>query len=92
MVLSGYLITRSLEKMRGQVTGAGLLSFHTKRLTRLVPALYIMLALGWLAGLEEFRDNILWHAGFLTNVHMALTGEWVGFLSHLWSLATQEQF
>ena len=51
-----------------------------------------MIAVGWLAGLEEFRDNIAWHAGFLPNVHMAITGEWAGFLSHLWSLAMQEQF
>lgn len=92
MVLSGYLITRSLLKMRGNVTCSGLLSFHGRRITRLLPALYTMLALGWLTGLEEFRDNIFWHAGFLTNVHMAVTGEWAGFLSHLWSLALQEQF
>ncbi|HEY5777275.1 MAG TPA: hypothetical protein VIT00_00980 [Terrimicrobiaceae bacterium] len=50
MVLSGYLITRSLTKLRGNVSCGGLLSFHARRLTRLLPALYIMLAVGWLAG------------------------------------------
>jgi peptidoglycan/LPS O-acetylase OafA/YrhL len=50
----------------------GLLSFHARRLARLLPAVYIMIAVGWLAGLEEFRDNIAWHAGFLPNVHMCL--------------------
>ena len=62
MMLSGYLITRSLEKMRGQVTGAGLLSFHARRLTRLLPALYhagLGLAVG-LGGVSRQHPMARW--------------------------------
>lgn len=89
-LLSGYLITRSLLKQSPSIPQ--LASYHARRFTRLLPALYLMLAVGWLAGLTEFRDHFAWHAGFLTNIQMIVTDEWAGGLSHLWSLAVQEQF
>jgi hypothetical protein len=84
MVLSGYLITRSLEKMRGQSPAR---ACYISRQTPDTPVPPYHAGLGRLSG-WRFRDNILWHAGF----HECAYGEWVGFLSHLWSLATQEQF
>jgi len=93
-MLSGFFVTGSLLRMKqsDQINWSTLQSFHFRRLARLLPAFYILLAVGWLAGLEEFREGLGWHALFLSNVKMAATGEWAGGLSHLWSLANQEQF
>ncbi|GAB4175892.1 MAG: acyltransferase [Terrimicrobiaceae bacterium] len=94
-VLSGYLMFSSLEKLRaapGGVTLVSLVAFHLRRLARLVPALYLLLAVGAALGTFYYIDNWLWHALFLSNVMMAFTGEWSGTLSHLWSLSVQEQF
>ncbi len=89
-LLSGYLITRSLLKQSPSIPQ--LAAYHARRFTRLLPALYFMLAVGWLVGRTEFRDHLAWHAGFLTNILMVSSGEWAAGLSHLWSLAVQEQF
>jgi peptidoglycan/LPS O-acetylase OafA/YrhL len=89
-LLSGYLITRSILK-RG-MGPARMASYHARRFARLLPALYVMLLVGWLAGLEEFRGGLGWHAGFATNFKMVADNDWSGSLSHLWSLAVQEQF
>lgn len=93
-MLSGFFVTGSLFRMKegNQINWSTLQAFHFRRLARLLPAFYILLAVGWIAGFEEFRDGLAWHALFLSNVKMAWTGEWAGSLSHLWSLANQEQF
>ncbi|MEX1117909.1 MAG: acyltransferase [Terrimicrobiaceae bacterium] len=93
-ILSGYLITKSLFKMQetGRTGAVAIAGFHLKRLARLLPALYLMLLVGWFSGLPEFREGILWHLTFLSNIYMALTGEWAGHVSQMWSLSMQEQF
>jgi peptidoglycan/LPS O-acetylase OafA/YrhL len=89
-LLSGYLITRSI--MKRPMGPAQMASYHARRLARLLPALYVMLLVGWVAGLEEFRDGLGWHAAFATNFQMVAKDDWSGSLSHLWSLSVQEQF
>ncbi|MCX7869518.1 MAG: acyltransferase, partial [Terrimicrobiaceae bacterium] len=93
-LLSGFLITGTLEKVRagGGADAGWLIGFHLRWFARLAPALYLLLAMGWLAGLREYREGWLWHGLFLSNVKMAAAGEWAASLSHLWSLAMQEQF
>jgi len=61
-------------------------------LARLLPALYLMLLVGWFSRLPEFREGLFWHLAFLSNIYMAFTGEWAGHLSQMWSLSMQEQF
>jgi len=63
-----------------------------RRIVRLLPALYAMLFVGILFGVPYFRETWHWHAFGLTNFHIVHTDDWVGTLSHLWSLAVQEQF
>lgn len=91
-LLSGYLITLSLMKMQNNPKAGQIFSFHIRRLVRLLPALYAMLAVGWLTGLSEFREGWTWHVTFLTNVQMTIQDDWSGLASHLWSLSIQEQF
>lgn len=93
-IISGFLITGTLCRMHadGKPTAFQMTGFHFSRLVRLAPVLYLMLLVGWFSGLPEYRDGLLWHLGFLSNIKMAFTGEWAGSISQLWSLSKQEQF
>ncbi len=66
--------------------------FHARRLLRLCPPLYLALAVGWIMGIPEIRNDLLWHLGFATNFYVVKTGYWPLAVSHLWSLSVQEQF
>lgn len=96
-LLSGYLITLSVWKLGTPAEGAkdywsGMGAFHLRRMTRLVPVLYLMLLLGVVMGLPEYVEGIGWHFAFLSNFYALHLGYWPGGASHLWSLSLQEQF
>ena len=38
------------------------------------------------------RDTFWWHALYVSNVQIVMSGEWPGAISHFWSLAVEEQF
>jgi peptidoglycan/LPS O-acetylase OafA/YrhL len=92
-VLSGFLITRILLGLRDDTDRiAALRIFYIRRALRIFPAFYLTLALAWLADVPLARETFAWHAAYLSNVLVFLTGTWPGSLSHLWSLAVEEQF
>jgi peptidoglycan/LPS O-acetylase OafA/YrhL len=97
-LLSGYLITLSLWKLQDKHGGRlrnfsqVVARFHARRICRLLPIIGVLLVIGWLCGIEEYRETWLWHATFLTNLYIVVHNEWIGSLSHLWSLSLQEQF
>jgi len=95
-VLSGYFITISLWKLmaanEGRRLGVSLVVFHSRRFIRVLPALYLSLAIGALIGLPEVREAIGFHLSFLSNFYVATVGYWPPAVSHLWSLSVQEQF
>jgi len=97
-VLSGYLITLSLWKQReahqtdGTSWNRAMGWFHTKRIARLLPAFWLLLAAGFLLGIEDMTEYWLWHAAFLSNFLFLDLGYWHGTTAHLWTLALQEQF
>lgn len=104
-VISGYLITRILhqELREGRFSVAG---FYVRRVKRLFPALYLMLATTMLLGLvmlppHELRELAMSCAatvGFVANfLFYGLSGYFDGQaelkpLLHTWSLAVEEQF
>ena len=104
-VISGYLITRILhEELReDRFSIAG---FYVRRVKRLFPALYLMLAVSMLLGLvmlppDELRElarTCLATIGFVANfLFHDLSGYFDGQselkpLLHTWSLAVEEQF
>ena len=51
-----------------------------------------MLGLAVWADVPLARATWAWHAAYLSNVYIALEGQWQGHLSHFWSLAVEEQF
>ena len=97
-VLSGYLITGILLRCRDLVQsgveppGFALRQFYIRRFLRIFPIYYAILVAGWLLHDQLIRETMLWHVSYLSNVYLALRGEWQGSISHLWSLSVEEQF
>jgi peptidoglycan/LPS O-acetylase OafA/YrhL len=99
-VLSGFLITGILLDTRG--SPSFFRSFYARRLLRIVPLYTATLlvfcvalpaALPNHAGFQALRADAPWYWAYLANVLVAWRG-WPDFapLSHLWSLAVEEQF
>ncbi|HEY6471361.1 MAG TPA: acyltransferase [Acidimicrobiales bacterium] len=100
-VLSGFLITSLLLAERDRSQRIGLKNFWQRRARRLFPALGCAVALALLASLVGAESvghatlaglpYVLFYVG---NWVMALgtTSHGLGFLSHSWSLAVEEQF
>jgi peptidoglycan/LPS O-acetylase OafA/YrhL len=96
-VLTGYFITLSLWRVRGEMTDSNegympLGRYYLARLLRTGPPFYLSLLLGALFGIEEVRTNFFWLATFQANNYIAWLGYWPDAISHYWSLAVQEQF
>jgi peptidoglycan/LPS O-acetylase OafA/YrhL len=96
-VLTGYFITMSLWRVRGEMaaSGEGLLPlgrYYLARLLRTGPPFYLSLLIGAVFGIEEVRTNFFWLATFQANNYIAWLGYWPDAISHYWSLAVQEQF
>jgi peptidoglycan/LPS O-acetylase OafA/YrhL len=90
-VLSGFLITTLLLEEHQQTGAISLRAFYERRCRRLLPALFVLLAsyaiLETLAGRDSTLE-VVYGAFYLTNLFpLPLNG-----LSHLWSLAEEEQF
>jgi peptidoglycan/LPS O-acetylase OafA/YrhL len=103
--LSGFLIVGILRKARvaieiGTGSFAGAFSrFFTRRTRRIFPIYYLTLAaLVILASIGrpvvDWRwDALPWHLVYLSNVYEGhVLQAWQGSLTHLWSLAVEEQF
>jgi len=96
--ISGFLITGVLLNARKHIeTCSSSLSrvvttFYLRRALRLLPALYVVLAGAWVMNIRPARETILWHVGGATNVLMVMLNDFIGPLTHLWSLAAEAQF
>ncbi len=104
-VISGYLITSLIwgEIREGTFS---ILSFYERRVRRIFPALFALLAIVSLASavilfpnaLERYAISLLATAGFASNFHFwGDSGYWAAAaaekpLLHTWSLAVEEQF
>jgi peptidoglycan/LPS O-acetylase OafA/YrhL len=91
-VLSGFLITRLLLASRPSAFRPALKSFYIRRSLRIFPVFYLVLATAWAMNIGPVRTTIGWHASYLTNAYLFERGSWHGSISHLWSLAVEEQF
>jgi peptidoglycan/LPS O-acetylase OafA/YrhL len=102
-VLSGFLITgillrsRALRDAGHAPAGLALRHFYIRRILRIFPLYYFALTIAWLGKVSGTREGIAWHAAYLSNVHFFLVNavhhnQWGGGVSHLWSLAVEEQF
>ena len=104
--LSGYLITDLLLSHQQATGSLGMLEFWRRRARRLLPALFVMLAIvaGWVALLQRaqlpaLRGAMAAAAGYVSNWWLIAQNSsyFARFgppspLGHLWSLAVEEQF
>lgn len=104
-VISGYLITTILleDLEAGQFS---ILNFYERRARRILPALFLVLALclpfAWLwlmpDDLSEFSQSVMAVVGFVSNLFFWQTSDYFDTatelkpLLHTWSLAVEEQF
>lgn len=98
-VISGFLITRILLKEYRREGRIGLLQFWGKRALRLYPALLVVCA-AFTVFFLILRGTITLPLmklsaialTYTSNIWMTVTGEYLGHLTHTWSLAMEEQF
>ena len=104
-VISGYLITLLLISERESTYRVSLKEFWFRRARRLLPALYVMMALVIVGtalfepdALGQLRGDVIAGLLYVSNWYQILVG--LGYtaaadfapLRHLWSLAVEEQF
>jgi peptidoglycan/LPS O-acetylase OafA/YrhL len=97
-VLSGFLITQILLTEKRCVEadprqlGYSLRVFYVRRFLRIVPLFYLSLAVFAALDVPPVRQTIWWHVAYASNFYFVHHGDWHGHVSHLWSLAVEEQF
>jgi len=97
-VISGFLITGILLDARtdadrmGARRGGIVGSFFARRVLRIFPLFYATLLVTYLAGFPGVRESIAWHLAYASNIFFFRRGDWLGQVSHFWSLAVEEQF
>jgi peptidoglycan/LPS O-acetylase OafA/YrhL len=103
-VLSGFLITRILivERLNYELNPSAhsrlkaILNFMVRRSLRIVPIYYLLLVL-LIIFKDQFPNPVSldweWYFFYLQNILFYINQAWpIGKLSHLWSLAVEEQF
>lgn len=97
-VLSGFLITGILLRSRDSIARgtstvrAEITRFFARRTLRIFPPFYALLFANLILNIDSTRADFWWHATYLSNIYIGVYGRWPGLLSHLWSLAVEEQF
>jgi peptidoglycan/LPS O-acetylase OafA/YrhL len=105
-VLSGFLITSLLMAERAQTGRISIKTFYIRRARRLLPALYTMMIVVAVAGAFFYTERASTLRGDLTAAFTYVTNWWLigqgssyfgagvnpPLLTHLWSLAVEEQF
>jgi peptidoglycan/LPS O-acetylase OafA/YrhL len=106
-VLSGFLITRILMDMKTSLAGAAyFIKFYGRRFLRVFPLYYfyllvITLIVNWMISnqlapkyMRLFHDQLPYAIAYIYNFYTAsaLFERFLSFLTHLWSLAVEEQF
>ena len=97
-VLSGFLITTILFKNRNieNITNGKILkTFYARRTLRIFPIYY--LTIFSLLAISEYtatniKSDFIYYATYTSNFNFFLNESWDGMLSHMWSLAVEEQF
>jgi len=91
-VLSGFLISGILFdaiKARGV---SALIPFFVRRVLRLLPIFYLVLAVTTLVAWEELKNSWAFHAFYLSNFRFISLGDWEEYTAHFWTLSLEEQF
>jgi len=93
-VISGFLITTLLIAEKQKTGIVNIKNFFVRRALRTLPLYYVAIliaALFGLFGVQQISSAALLH-GITYTYNFVRVQDNVGFLSHLWSLAVEEQF
>ena len=97
-VLSGFLITRILLEKKNDVEQNKVsrlnaaLKFMARRSLRIFPIYYLILIFLLIYGYQHLRENMAWYLTYMVNYLFYEKQSYMGYLSHVWSLAVEEQF
>jgi peptidoglycan/LPS O-acetylase OafA/YrhL len=92
-VLSGYLITGILLRLKEQPAAAKYFApFYKRRARRILPPYFVFLIAAGLLFSLPWARGWYWYIFFATNVPLALGQTGAAALMPLWSLAVEEQF
>lgn len=91
-VISGYLITHTLHRLRdsGISLHRAAQVFFVRRSARLIPAYFALLAI-WAVFSPQFRSDWLWYVMYGSNILLNSRQDWIA-LTPSWSLSVEEQF
>ena len=93
-VISGFLITTLLIAEKDRIGTIHIRNFFLRRALRILPLYYLAIliaALFGLFGVQQISGAALLH-GVTYTYNFVRIQDNIGFLSHLWSLAVEEQF
>jgi peptidoglycan/LPS O-acetylase OafA/YrhL len=95
--LSSYLITELLLREKRDTQTIVIRSFYVRRILRIWPLYFAMIAVGWFCGLflPSHTVSLAWGVSLLllfTNWYTAGHGYPPGFIFPLWSISLEEQF
>jgi peptidoglycan/LPS O-acetylase OafA/YrhL len=88
--LSGLLITKLLLEEHAVTGRIDLRAFYIRRCFRILPPLFVFLAVVGFAGLWQSRNELLSAVFFYRNYLPWQAGSW--YTGHLWSLSVEEHF
>lgn len=97
-VLSGFLITRILLRSRKKAESLNQNKFHSlkqfyiRRTLRIFPIYYITIFILLIFNTNNIKKIFIWFLTYNSNIYFYLIQNWAGSLSHLWTLAVEEQF
>ncbi|MFA6961803.1 MAG: acyltransferase [Opitutaceae bacterium] len=97
-VLSGFLITQLLLSARKRVdarqsrAAMEFVMFCMRRALRLWPTYLLAVVGAALVGLAYARDMLPWNLAFAGNYYIVRHDLWPSLMSHLWTLAVEQQF
>lgn len=100
-VLSGFLISKILFDNRdkaialGQPISSVLKGFYIRRSLRIFPIYYLTIIVLYIfadSTNTTIKDSFIYYATYTSNFYLFDIQHWDGMLSHLWSLAVEEQY
>jgi peptidoglycan/LPS O-acetylase OafA/YrhL len=97
-VLSGFLITGILLRAKTKAEKSNksksktIISFFTRRALRIFPIYLIVITILLIAGFGLVKTNPGFFYTYTHNFLYHSVNMWPGYISHLWSLAVEEQF
>ncbi len=97
-VLSGFLISQILISSRvfseekGEKKIHSIKQFYIRRTLRIFPIYYITIIILYILNIQNIREKFIWFLFYASNIYFYKINDWAGSLSHLWTLAVEEQF